>query len=112
MTTLFNLIVDNVVRDWLALAEEDELVSQKGLGLAVGRCLGLFYTNYGMVGLRDLEWLQGALNVLIGPFWWHRLVANIAKSKAMTRQPGEIKSGMSEEVVGQKCMGRGETYRE
>ena len=63
--TLFNLIVDNVVRNWLALVVEDQLVTQEGLGLLVGRCLGLFYVDYGMVVSQDPEWLQGSLNVLI-----------------------------------------------
>ena len=55
--TLFNLIVDNVVRNWLALAVEYQLVSHEGLGLLVGRCLGLFYADDIMVVLRGPEWL-------------------------------------------------------
>ena len=55
--TIFNLIVDNVVRKWLALMVEDQLVAQDGLGLAVGRCLVLLKTNDGMMGSRDPEWL-------------------------------------------------------
>ena len=34
--TLFNLSVDNVVRNWLALMVEDELVAYEGLRLAAG----------------------------------------------------------------------------
>ena len=52
----------------LALTVEDHLVTQEGLVLAVGRCLGLFYVDDGVVGLRDTERHQGALNVLIGLF--------------------------------------------
>ena len=55
--TLFNIIVDNVVRNSLALMVEDQLVAQEVLGLTVGSCLVLFYTDYGMVVLRDPEWL-------------------------------------------------------
>ena len=109
--TLFNLIVDNVVRNWLALAVEDELVTHKGLELEVVRCLGLFYANSGMVGSQYTEWTQGALNVLACLFRQRRLVANVSKSMAMTFHPGEIRNGMSEEVVGRQCTGRGETYR-
>ena len=37
--TPFNLVVDVVVRNWLALTVEDQLVAQEVLGLAVGMCL-------------------------------------------------------------------------
>ena len=79
---------------------EDQLAAQEGLGLAVGRCLGLLYTDDGMVESRDTEWLQGALNVLIGLLLWYRMVSNAAKSKAMTFQTGTLQSEMLEEAVG------------
>ena len=82
--TLFNLIVDNVVRNWLSLVVEDQLVSQEVLVLVVGRCLGLFFVYNGVVGLWYPTWLQGALNVLIGIFHRYGLVANVAKYKSMT----------------------------
>ena len=63
---------------------EDQLVDQEGLGLAIGRCLVLLYADYGVVGLRDPEWIQGALNVLVGLFHWYILVVIVAKSKAVT----------------------------
>ena len=52
---LFNFIFENVVRNWLVLTVEDQLVALEGLRLAVGRCLGLFYAENGVVGLRDPE---------------------------------------------------------
>ena len=63
-----------------------------------------------MVGSRDTEWLQVTLNVLISLFRWYRLVVNVASSKAMTCQPVTLRSGISEEVVGQHCTYRVETY--
>ena len=53
MPTLFNIILYNVVRNWLASMVEEELVAHEGLGLAMGQCLVLFYTNDGMVGSLD-----------------------------------------------------------
>ena len=35
------MIVDNAVRNWVGLAVEEKLVSREGMGLAVGRYLGL-----------------------------------------------------------------------
>ena len=75
---------------------EDELVAHDGLGLAVVRCMGMFYADDGLIGSWDPEWLQRYLKVLIDLFKWYGLVANVAKSKAMTCQPGDIWSGMSE----------------
>ena len=42
LSTLFDLIVDKVVRNRLVLNMEDKLVTNEGLVLVVGRCLGLF----------------------------------------------------------------------
>ena len=48
--TLFNMVVDNVVCNWLYMMVEDKLVSHEGLVLAVGRGMGIFYVNDGLVG--------------------------------------------------------------
>ena len=107
MPTLFNLVVDNVVRNWLSMTVEDELVAHDGLGLMMGQCIGMFYANDGLVWSREQKWLRGYLNMPIGLFRRYGLVANIAKSKSMTCQTVEIWYGMSEEEVFQKSMGSG-----
>ena len=89
-----------MVRSWIVLTVEDQLLDQEGLGLEVVRCLVLFYVDDGMVGLQDTEWLQGSLNVIIGLFRHNRLLANIVKEKEMTCQTGTLRSRMSEEAVG------------
>ena len=63
---------------------DNQLVTHEGLGLSVGRYVGLFYASYGVVGSQDMEWLQVALNVFISLFPRYELVAYVAKSKAMT----------------------------
>ena len=47
--TLFNFIVNNVVRNWLAPVVEGQLFAQEGLKLTVGMCLGLLYTDNSVV---------------------------------------------------------------
>ena len=86
------------------------MVAQEGLGLALGRCLGLFYADGVMVESRDTEWLQGALNVIIDLLRRYLLVVNVAKSKVMICHPGALWYGMLEEAVGQRCTVRGATY--
>ena len=66
--TLFNLVVDNVVHKWLFVTVEDELVAHDGLGLVVGRCMGMFYMDDGMVESREPDCIQGSFNVLISLF--------------------------------------------
>ena len=71
--------------------------------------MGVFYVDDGFLGLKYLEWFQGALNVLIGPFRWIVLMANSAKSKTMTFQTGAIWSGISEEAFGWRSTRKGAT---
>ena len=72
------------------------MVAQEGLGLSVGRFLGFFYADYSMVRAQDSEWLQNALNILIGLFRWYDIVINVTKSWTMAYQPGAQRSGMLE----------------
>ena len=57
---------------------------------------GVFYFDDGLIELRDTEWTQGGINVLIGIFRRGGLMDNIAKSKTMTCHPGEIISEILE----------------
>ena len=50
--TLFNMAVDSVVRLWISLTVEDESAIHEVLGMAVGRCMGVFYADDGLVGWR------------------------------------------------------------
>ena len=105
--TQFNVVVDNVVRMWLEMNAKDQAVAQEGLRLNVGRCLGVFYANYGMVGACDSEWLQKALNIPIGFFRRYGIIANAEKSRTIMCQPEALRLGMLEEAAGQRCTGVG-----
>ena len=54
---IFNVVVDIVIRIWSAIILEEQRVAHDGLGETIGRCLGVFYANDGMVGTRDPDWL-------------------------------------------------------
>ena len=58
------------------------------------------YANDGVVVSWDLEWIQGALNVLVSLFRRYGLVSNAVNSKAMICQPCTLQYRMSEEAVG------------
>ena len=51
------MLVDNAIRTWLTMTVEDQWVDHERLGETVGRCLGVFYADDGMVGSRDADWL-------------------------------------------------------
>ena len=92
------MVVYNVIRTRLTITTEDQRVDHDRLGETVGRCLGVFYANDGMVGSRDAEWMQQLMNILVGLFRRYFLAANIAKSRTMRCQPGALRSGMSEDA--------------
>ena len=48
--TLFNVVVNNMVWTWLAMTKEDRAMAQERLCINVGRCLGFFYADNGMLG--------------------------------------------------------------
>ena len=68
LTTIFNVALDNVVRNWLSTTVEDDTVIHDGLGHAVRQSMGVFYTDDGIIGSQDQDWLQGSLNILIELF--------------------------------------------
>ena len=89
------MAVDNVVRNWLSMKVEDDAVIHYGLRHALGWSMAEFYAGDIPVGPRDLEWMQGSLNVIIDLFCHIGLMANVTMSKMMTCQPGTIRSVMS-----------------
>ena len=109
--TLFKMMVDNVIRIWLAITVEDQRVYHDVLGDTVGRCLGVFYADNSMVGTRDLEWLKYAMNFLVGLFIRYGLSTNVSKSHTMTCQPSALWVGMLEEAMVLKCAVVGYLYR-
>ena len=66
--TLFNVVVDNVIRTWLAMTVEDHRMAHDGMGEDVGQRLGVLYADDCMFGSKDAEWLQHFMNILFGLF--------------------------------------------
>ena len=90
---------------------EYQRVAQDGLVETVGSCVGVFYSNDGMVGSHDLNWLQYEMNGLVGLFRRYVLAANVAKSRTMNFQPRALRAGMLEEAMSLKCTGVEESYQ-
>ena len=108
--TLFKLVVENVRRTWMDMTVEDQRVARGRLGDTVGWCLGVSYSDDGMVGSSNLGWLQHIMNVLVGRFRSYGLASNVSKSRIITCQPGALRAGMSEQAMALKCTGVGDLY--
>ena len=60
------MVAKNVMSNWLSMTIEYKLVTHNRMGFVMELYMGMFYTYDGLVRLMDSEWIQGALNVLIG----------------------------------------------
>ena len=72
----------------------------------------MLYVDDVIIISKDLEWLQGSLNVLIGLFRRVRLMTNVANSSTMICQTELIHTGMSEEYFNWRSTGYGYSYQE
>ena len=106
------MALDSVVRHWLSHTVENESAIHDRLRTAVGRSMGMFYADDGLIGLWDPEWPQGSTNVLIRLFCMIGLMINVEKSKTMAYQPGAIFTGVSEESFSRSITGKRSTYWE
>ena len=96
--TIFNVAVEIVVSNWLSLTFEDNSATHDIPGMEVGRWMGVFYVDGGVIISRDPEWLQGVINVLIVLIRRVSLMSNAGKYKTMTCQTGVICTGIPEEA--------------
>ena len=65
--TIFNVVVDAVVRQWLPLATQ-EAERRGGRGRERRHQSALFYADDGMIASTDPRWLQWAFTILVGLF--------------------------------------------
>ena len=109
--TIFNVVVDAVVRHWVTLTvEEAETQGERGWE---GRHQdALFYADDGMVASPDPRWLQWAFNTLVRLFDRVGLHTNVGKTFSMTCRPCPTAVNQSEVAYGRKMTGEGPTYRE
>ena len=89
--TLFNVVVDAVIRHWLEglQAEKEEKDAEGG----EGHFSAVFYKDDGMVGATDPKWLQGAFSALVAIFDRVGLLTNVDKTVSMDCQPCRAGSG-------------------
>ena len=54
----------------------------------------VLYSENGLIGSQELEWIQGDLSVIIGLFHQIGLMANVSRFKMMMCQPENTRSEM------------------
>ena len=88
----WNILLDCVIRHWLLMVIDDNgQASTDGFGPTVEQRLSCFYVDDGVLGSRDHEWLQGAINVLVGLFRRCGLQTDVVKSKGLVNIPTNIR---------------------
>ena len=62
---IFNVAVNSLFMHWLYLTVDYMTVVHDVMAHLLGRILGVFYLDDGILVFGDPEWLQGALNIFI-----------------------------------------------
>ena len=81
--TIFNVVVDAVVRHWLTTAVT-EAEKRRDRGREGRHQAALFYADDGMLASSDPQWLQWAFTQLVGLFDRVGLNTNCGKTVSMT----------------------------
>ena len=110
--TIFNVVVDAVVRHWVnGIVEEAEARGETVR--EVRHQAALFYAKDGMVVLSDPAWLQGTFTALVGLFDRVGLLTNFGKTVSMVCHPCQAWAGnRTEEAYRRRIMGEGRSYAE
>ena len=106
--TIFNVVVDAVVRHWVTGAIADA-EAQGGMGKEGRHQATLFYADNGMVASSDPLWLQGEFNTLVGLVDRVGLRENFRKTVIMVCHPCQAAGNLSTAAYGRSVTGGG-TY--
>ena len=107
--TIFNVVVDAVVRHWL---EGLQNVNDEKGTTGGGHFSAVFYADDGMVGALDPAWLQGAFSALVAIFDRVGLQTNVDKTVSMACHPCRAGYGnCTTEGYRQRITGDGSSFR-
>ena len=109
-TIIFNVVVDAVVRHWMAVMVEG--MEEQGEGVQEVRHHNtLFYTDDGTVALSDPRWLQGAFSTLVGMFDRMGLRNNVWKTVGMVCRPFQEAGTHSGVAYGRRMTVEGPSFK-
>ena len=93
--TIFNLMVDAVIREWLRQVVSAESARDGITNADIRRLLACFYADDGLVLSREPAMLQRAFDILTGLFDRVGLRTNTKKTEVMIMLPGKIRTCLS-----------------
>ena len=108
--TLFNLVVDAVVRHWVTMAMA-EAEKQGERGNEGRHQADLFYADDDMVASSDPQWIQWAFDTLVSIFERVGMQTNVRKTASMVCRPCQATGTQLEAACGRRMTGEGPTYR-
>ena len=109
--TIFNVVVDAVVRHWVTLAVA-EAEKRGGWGREGRHQAALFYADNGMVSSSDRQWLQWAFTQLVRLFERVGLNTNTKNTVSMKFRPCTAAGNPSEKAYGRLMTVEGLKLRE
>ena len=102
--TIFNVVVDAIIRHWVTVVTPTE-AGMGGLGLTTIDLEAYLYSDNGLMASTQPERLQRAFDVLNGLFDQVILRTNTAKTVGMVCQLCHIPGGISEEAYARRATG-------
>ena len=109
--TIFNLVVDEVVRHWVTVMVEGA-DKWSGSGQEGRYQNALFYVDDGMVALSDPRFLQGDFSTLLGMLDRVVLKTNVGKKAVMVFRPCQAAGKRSKAAYRRRITGAGPSYWE
>ena len=109
--TIFNVVVDAVVRHWVTVAVEG--AKERGeCGQDSRHQAAQLYADNDMVASSDPRWLQGSFATLVSLFDRVSLQKIVGKTVGMVCHPYQAVGNQSKAAYGRRITGEGPTYRE
>ena len=109
--TIFNVVVDAVVRQWLRLSTQ-EAEKRGERGRERQHQAALSYADDRMIASTDPRWLQWAFTILVGLFDRVGLKTNQRKTVSMACRPCSAAGNRSEKAYTHTMTGKGLSPRE
>jgi hypothetical protein len=89
---LFNILVDAVVREWVRQLQKKSELEEEVITELMAAFFAIFYVDDVYLALRDPEFLQQVLDILIKLFACVGLKTNVKKTQTMICTPGRIRT--------------------
>jgi hypothetical protein len=89
---LFNMFVDAVAREWVQQLWEESELEEAVIMELMALFFAIFYVDNAYLALRDPEFLQQVLDILVNLFARVGLETNVKKTQTMICTPGRIQT--------------------